>query len=155
MSEPAAEPAPLSPGEIEARVRRSFEKQRFMATLGATLTHIAPGEVDISLAYDERLTQQHGFLHAGALATIADSAGGYAALTVMPSDAAVLSIEFKINMLSPAEGPLLVARGRVVRPGRTIVVCRADVVSVRGGTEKLVATMQGTMLVARGRGLAD
>jgi len=155
VSEPVAEPAPLSPADIEARVRRSFEKQRFMATLGATLTHIAPGEVDLSLVYDERLTQQHGFLHAGALATIADSAGGYAALTVMPSDAALLSIEFKINMLSPAEGPLLVARGRVVRPGRTIVVCRADVVSVRGGTEKLVATMQGTMMVVRGRGLAD
>lgn len=126
-----------------------------MSTLGATLERVEAGAVDIALPWDARLTQQHGFVHAGALATIADSACGYAALSVMPADAAVLSVEFKINMLSPAEGPLLVARGRVLKPGRTIVVCRADVLSVRDGAEKLVATMQGTMMVVRDRGLAD
>lgn len=147
---------PLEPDDdAGARVRRSFERQQFMATLGATLEHVEPGAVDIALPFSDRLTQQHGFVHAGALATIADSACGYAALSVMPADAAVLSVEFKINMLSPAGGPRFVARGRVLRPGRTIVVCRADVVSVDGGEEKLVASMQGTMMVVRGRGLTD
>jgi uncharacterized protein (TIGR00369 family) len=126
-----------------------------MDTLGATLTHVAPGEVDITLTYGEALTQQHGYVHAGAVATIADSACGYAALSMMPADAAVLSVEFKVNMLSPAEGPVLVARGRVVKAGRTITVCRADVFSIKDGTEKMVATMQGTMMAVRGRGLSD
>jgi uncharacterized protein (TIGR00369 family) len=127
-----------------------------MDTLGATLERVAPGEVDIALPYRQALTQQHGFVHAGALATVADSACGYAALTLMPADAGVLSIEFKVNMLSPAEGPMLMARGQVVKPGRTITVCRADVFSVAtDGTEKIVATMQGTMMVVRGRGLSD
>jgi uncharacterized protein (TIGR00369 family) len=127
-----------------------------MDTLGATLERVAPGEVDIALPYRQALTQQHGFVHAGALATVADSACGYAALTLMPADAGVLSIEFKVNMLSPADGPMFMARGQVVKPGRTITVCRADVFSVAtDGTEKIVATMQGTMMVVRGRGLSD
>lgn len=138
--------------DIESRVRASFGKQRFMATIGATIERVAPGEVDIALAFDEAVTQQHGFVHAGALATVADSACGYAALSMMPGDAAVMSVEFKINMLAPAEGPRLVARGRVVRSGRTLTVCRADVFSVKPDGEKLVATMQGTMMAVRGRG---
>ena len=138
--------------DIESRVRASFGKQRFMATIGATIERVAPGEVDIALAFDEAVTQQHGFVHAGALATVADSACGYAALSMMPSDAAVMSVEFKINILAPAEGPRLVARGRVVRSGRTLTVCRADVFSVKPDGEKLVATMQGTMMAVRGRG---
>ena len=137
------------------RVRDSFHKQKLMETLGATLTHVAPGEVDITLPYRDAITQQHGYVHAGAVATIADSAAGYAALSLMPDDAAVLSVEFKVNMLSPAEGPVLVARGRVVKSGRTITVCRADVFSVKDGTEKIVATMQATMMAVRGRGLTD
>src|SRR4051812_28422843 len=141
--------------DIETRVRESFGKQRFMETLGATLSHFAPGEVHIALPYHEAITQQHGYVHAGAVATIADSACGYAALSMMPDDAAVLSVEFKINMLSPAEGLRLVARGRVIKPGRTIVVCTADVYAERGDAEKLVATMTGTMMVVKGRGLVD
>src|SRR3954468_15681089 len=117
--------------DTEKRVRESFDKQRLMETLRAPLTHRAPGAVDISLPYRESITQQHGYVHAGAVATIADSACGYAALSMMPDDAAVLSVEFKVNMLSPAEGPLLVARGRVMKAGRTITVCRADVFAVR------------------------
>jgi uncharacterized protein (TIGR00369 family) len=143
-----------TPGTAD-RVRRSFDKQRIMRTIGATLEHVADGEVDIALAVRPDLTQQHGYIHAGILATIADSACGYAALSVMPEDAAVLSIEFKINMLAPAEGTRLIARGRVIRPGRTIVVCRADVHAERDGAEKLVATMTGTMMVVKGRGLVD
>jgi len=143
--------------DYETRVRASFAKQRFMSTIGATLERVALGEVDIALPFDESIAQQHGFVHAGALATIADSACGYAALSMMSADAAVMSVEFKINMLSPAEGPRLVARGKVVKSGRTITVCRADVFSIKpeGEAEKLVATMQGTMMAVRGRALSD
>jgi uncharacterized protein (TIGR00369 family) len=137
------------------RVARSFDKQAIMTTIGASLEHVADGEVDIALPVRPDLCQQHGYLHAGILATIADSACGYAALTVMPADAAVLSIEFKINMLSPAQGSRVVARGRVIRPGRTIVVCRADVIADQPEGEKLVATMTGTMMVVRGKGISD
>jgi uncharacterized protein (TIGR00369 family) len=140
---------------IEERVRASFERQRFMATLGARLTRVADGEVDIELPIRDELTQQHGFLHAGALATAADSACGYAALSMMPAGAAVLSIEFKINMLAPAAGDRVVARARVIRSGRTITVCWCEVMAVTGEQEKLVATMVGTMMTVEGRGLSD
>lgn len=126
-----------------------------MLTFGATLEHVAVGEAHIAMAVREDLTQQHGYTHAGVIATIADSACGYAALSVMPEDAAVLSIEFKINMLAPAEGDRFIARGKVVKPGRTIVVCVAEVFAERDGAEKLVATMTGTMMVVKDRGLVD
>jgi uncharacterized protein (TIGR00369 family) len=140
---------------FESRVRASFEKQKFMETLGARLTHVAPGEVDIEVAAREALVQQHGFLHAGVLASAADSACGYAALSLMPPGAAVLSIEFKINMLAPAAGDRIVARGRIIRAGRTITVCSGDVVSFAGTGEKLVATMVATMMTVQDRGLSD
>ena len=107
------------------RVRTSFDRQRFMGTLGARLGRVAPGEVDIELPVRDALSQQHGFVHAGALASVLDSAAGYAAFTLMPPGAAVLSIAFTINLLDPARGATIVARGRVVRAGRTISVCRA------------------------------
>jgi uncharacterized protein (TIGR00369 family) len=141
--------------DIAARVRRSFDKQKVMRTIGAELAHVERGVVHIGVAVREDLTQQHGYLHAGVLATIADSACGYAALTVMPADAAVLSIEFKINMLAPADGERIIARARVVKPGRTIVVTTAEVFALRAGAEKLVATMTGTMMVIQARGLVD
>ena len=131
-----------------ARVRASFDKQKLMTTLGATLESVAPGAVTIRLPFRDDLTQQHGFLHAGAIASVADSACGYAALSLMPADAGVLSIEFKINMLSPAKGDAVIARGEVIRAGKKIMVCRADVFSITGKDEKLVAAMQGTMMVA-------
>jgi uncharacterized protein (TIGR00369 family) len=137
------------------RVRRSFAKQRVMATIGATLESVEPGAVTIAMPPNESLNQQHGYLHAGIIATIADSACGYAALSLMPDDAAVLSIEFKTNMLAPADGERFIARGRVIKPGRTIMVCDATVHAVKNGAEKLVATMTGTMMVAQGRGIAD
>jgi len=121
-----------------------------MATLGAQLTRVEPGEVEIALPYRADLTQQYGFLHAGILAAVLDSACGYAAFTLMPADAAVLSIEFKINLLAPAIGDRVVARARVVRSGRTISVCQADGYAIEGGAEKLVATMVGTMTCVRG-----
>ena len=139
----------------ESRVRASFDKQKFMATIGARITHVAPGEVDLELATRDDLTQQHGFLHAGVLASAADSACGYAALSLMPAGAAVLSIEFKINMLAPAAGDRIVARGRVIRAGRTVTVCQGDVVACSSAGEKHVASMVATMMTVRDRGLAD
>ena len=147
-------PAPQDP-RWEARVRDSFARQRLMTTLGARLERVAPGAVDIALPHDEENTQQHGFVHAGALAAIADSACGYAALSLMPPDAGVLSIEFKINMLAPAKAPLLLARGAVVKAGRTITVCRAEVVAPDGDGERIVAAMQATMMTVVGKGIGD
>lgn len=146
---------PLDP-DFEARVRRSFEKQRVMQTMGVTIERIAPGEVDLKLPFREDLTQQHGFLHAGVITTVADSACGYAALTLMPPGAGVLSIEFKVNLLAPAKGEAIVARGRVVKAGRTVSVVHGDVFALDGGQEKLVSTLVGTMMVVQNRpGLAD
>src|SRR5262245_57076207 len=136
---------------FETRVRESFAKQAVMATIGATLARVAPGEIDIELPNRPALAQQHGFLHAGVLATILDSACGYAAFTLMPPDAAVLSIEFKINLLAPAAADRFVARGRVVRPGRNIYVCQADAFALLPAGEKHVATMTGTMMCVRDR----
>jgi uncharacterized protein (TIGR00369 family) len=137
--------------QFRERVRHSFADQRVMSTIGASLSRVEPGEVDIGLPFRDDLTQQDGFLHAGIIAAIADSACGYAAHSLMERDANVLSIEFKLNLLAPALGERVVARARVLRAGRTITVCRADVVAIHGGTEKLVATMLGTMMTVRGQ----
>jgi len=130
----------------EERVRASFARQGLLATLGARVTRVAPGEVDVELAFDERLTQQHDYLHAGALTAALDSACGYAALTLLPEEAAVLSVEFKVNLLAPAAGERFLARGRVVRAGRTLTVCRGDAVAFAGDEERHVATMVATMM---------
>ena len=137
------------------RVRSSFARQRLMQTIGAVLEDVTPGGVAIRLPFREDLTQQHGFLHAGVIASVADSACGYAALSLMPEDAGVLSIEFKVNMLAPAKGDSIIARAEVIRAGRNIMVCRADVYAVTGTDEKLCAAMQGTMMVVTGRGMTD
>ena len=127
-----------------------------MQLLGAELTHIARGEVDITLPFWADLVQQHGFLHAGVSAAIADSACGYAALSLMPADSAVLSVEFKVNMLAPAKGTKFVARGRIVRAGTTITVVRGEVFAFADdGTSKVVMELLGTMMAVQGRGLAD
>ena len=117
-----------------------------MATLGATIGRIAPGEVEIVLPFRKELTQQTGFIHAGVLAAIADSACGGAALTMWPAGSDVVSIEFKLNLLAPAAGERFVARARVVRGGKTITATIADVFAISGGSETLVATMLGTMM---------
>ncbi len=117
-----------------------------MATLGAEVVHVAAGEVDIALPFSERLTQQDGYLHAGVVAGVVDSACGYAALTTMDSDAEVLTVEFKINLLAPAAGERLVARGRVLRRGRTLTVCRGDALTFDDGQERHVATLTTTMI---------
>lgn len=145
---------PADPG-FEARVRASFDRQRFPATLGAKLTRVAPGEVELRLPFREDLTQQHGFVHAGALTTVVDTACGYAALTLMPPEAAVLTVEFKVNLVAPAKGEAFVARARVLKAGRTLTVVTGDVLALERGAERLVATMLATMMAVRDRGIAD
>lgn len=133
--------------DYEARVRASFVRQRVMETIGAELRRVAPGEVEIALPFRADLTQQNGYLHAGIVATVVDSACGYAAMSLAPVGGEVLSIEFKLNLLSPAAGESFIARARVVRAGRNVTVCTGDVFAVREGAEKLVATMLATMMM--------
>jgi uncharacterized protein (TIGR00369 family) len=123
---------PTDPGYAE-RVRVSFGKQGLLETVGASLVRVAPGEVDIALPISPAVSQQHGFVHGGAVAAIADSAAGYAAPTLMPATAGVLAAEFKINFLAPAAGERLVALGRVVKAGRTLSVAQSEVRAERGG----------------------
>ena len=139
--------SPLDP-QFEARVRASFARQRAMETIGAALARVDPGVVKVALPYRADLTQQHGFLHAGIVATILDSACGYAAFSLMPRDVAVLTVEYKINLLRPAQGDRFVALGRVLRAGQTITVCSGDVVAHAGTDERLVATMLATVIAA-------
>lgn len=149
------DPVPRDPG-YEARVRASFASQGLMATLGASLLRVSPGLVDISLPASAAVSQQHGFVHAGALASIADSAAGYAALTLMPPGAGVLTAEYKINLMAPGIGERMIARGRVVKAGRTLTLAQADVFAVREGREKQIALLTATLMAVEGRdGVSD
>ncbi len=133
------------------RVRDSFALQGAMSTLGAQLTHLAPGAVDISFDWAPGLTQQHGFIHAGMLSAALDSACGYAGFSLMPEDAGVLTIEFKINLLAPAKGQRFRCEGRVLKPGRTIVLAEGRAFAIDGGQDKLCATMHCTLMAVQGR----
>lgn len=137
--------------QFAQRVRDSFVRQGAMHTLGARLARLEPGVVDIELDWAAALTQQHGFLHAGMISTALDSACGYAAFTLMPHDAAVLTIEFKINLLAPAQGERFRMEGRVLKPGRTITVSEGRAYALADGQEKLVATMGCTLMTVTGR----
>jgi uncharacterized protein (TIGR00369 family) len=138
------------------RVRASFAKQGLLRTLAASLEQVAPGHVDIALTPGPAVSQQHGFVHAGALSAIADSAAGYAALSLMPPGAGVLTTEFKINLLAPAAGERILARGRVLKAGRTLTLAQTEVFSVTAGQEKLVAFLTATLMTIEGReGVSD
>ena len=137
--------------DYAARVRASFERQGAMATIGAALASVEPGEVTIELAWAEALTQQHGFLHAGIVATALDSACGYAGSSLMPADAAILTIEYKINLLAPARGQRFRMEGVVLKPGRTITVSEGKAWAIDDGREKLIATMNATLMAVFGR----
>jgi uncharacterized protein (TIGR00369 family) len=137
--------------EYAQRVQASFERQGAMALLGARLARVAPGECDIELPFKPELTQQHGYFHGGIIGTIADSAGGYAAFSLMPADSSVLTVEFKMNLLAPGDGDLLIARGRVVKAGRTLVVTQIDVFVSKSGRETLCATLLETLMTMHGR----
>lgn len=132
---------------VQKRVQDSFDRQGLMAHLGARLTHIGPGRVHITLPARPEVTQQHGYVHAGATSAIADSAGGYAALTLFDEESDVLTVEYKINLLAPAAGDHLEAIGIVLKPGRTLTVCRLEVYGVQpDGARKLVANGQQTLI---------
>jgi uncharacterized protein (TIGR00369 family) len=148
MTPPRFEPKDQDYAE---RVRASFARQAAMATIGASLTEVEPGRVVIELPWAQPLTQQHGFLHAGMVATGLDSACGYAAFSLMADDAAVLTVEYKINLLAPAQGQRFRMVGLVIKPGRTVTVAEGQAWAVDEGREKLIATMSCTLMAVVGR----
>jgi uncharacterized protein (TIGR00369 family) len=140
----------------QARVRASFARQGLMRTLGAALGEVAPGLVEIAIRPDPAISQQHGFIHAGAVSAIADTAAGYAALTLMPTGRGVLTAEFKINLLAPAIGERILAQGKVIKAGRTLTVAQAEVFAESGDERKLIALLTATLMAVEGReGITD
>lgn len=133
--------------QVVARVRASFALQNAMVLIRATLGEVGAGRADIHLPCWDGVGQQHGFVHGGVVGMIADSAAGYAAMTMAPDGASVLTVEYKMNLLAPARGQQLIARGRVVRPGRTLIITQAEVFAIDNGVEKLCALMQQTIMV--------
>ncbi len=137
--------------DFAERVAVSFAKQGMMSHIGAELGDVRPGFCEIRLPVRPELTQQHDFVHAGAVAAIVDSAGGYAAFTLFGAEASVLTVEFKLNLVAPAAGEVLIARGEVVKPGRTLTITRGEVTAVMNGVGKTCAIMQQTMMQVTGR----
>ncbi len=137
--------------DYRERVHASFARQGFLATLGATLEAVDPGYCAIALAPSPAMAQQHGYVHAGVVSTLVDTAGGYAAFTLFPPEASVLTVEFKVNLLAPAVGERLVAEGFVVKPGKTLAITRGEVHAERNGERTLVALMQQTLMVMQNR----
>jgi uncharacterized protein (TIGR00369 family) len=141
---------------VESRIRSSFAKQGLMQTLGAKLGAIEPGKIEIFLKPAESISQQHGFVHAGAISAIADTAAGYAALSLMPRGTGVLTAEFKINLLAPAKGDRILARAKVVKSGRTLTFAQAEVFAEDGENTKLIAHLTATLMaIADGEGIRD
>jgi len=137
--------------DFEHRVRESFARQGIMGHIGAEITQVVPGRCEIRLPYGDHVAQQHGFFHGGIVATIADSAAGYAGFSLMPTGAGVLTVEFKINLVAPADGDELVACGSVVRPGRTLTVASAEVSVTKNGSTRVCAILQQTLMTITGR----
>jgi uncharacterized protein (TIGR00369 family) len=137
--------------EFESRVRESFSRQGLMKSLGAELADLGAGSAEIRVPFRMELTQQHGYFHAGVSGAIADSACGYAAYTLMPADSSVLTVEYKMNLLAPADGEKLMARARVLRSGRTLKICSADVYVEKNGAEVHCATMLATIMCLPGK----
>ncbi len=141
---------PKEPDYAE-RVRASFARQQIMALIGAELAVVEPGYTEIHLPRRPEITQQHGFIHGGVVGTIADSAAGYAANTLTPADTSVLTVEYKINLIAPADGERLVARGEVIKPGRTLIITRAEVFAIKSAQWTLCALMQQTIMAMQGK----
>ncbi len=156
MQKPSTKAVPLSPtrfqpkdAAFDSRVRDSFARQALMRTIGAELIRVQPGRVEIALPFRADLTQQHGYLHAGITSTIA--AGGYAGYSLFPAESSVLTVEFKINLLAPAAGEWFVALGEVVKPGRTLTICRLEVSAIKGERRTLIAIGQQTLICLEGQ----
>ena len=137
--------------DFAERVAASFNKQNAMVLIRATLPVVEQGRTEIHVPHWDGVEQQHGFVHGGVIGMIADSAGGYAAMTMVPASASVLTVEYKINLVAPADGEKLIARGQVVRPGRTLIVTKAEVFAIKAGKETLCALMQQTIMVMHGK----
>lgn len=133
----------------ETRVRESFARQKFMTTLGASIPVVKAGYVEIELPFNEGLGQQHGFFHGGVVGTLGDNGCGYSAFSLMDATSSVLSVEYKINFIAPAKGEKLISKGRVIKPGKTLVISQADLYVVNDGIEKHCATVLGTMMVMK------
>ena len=141
---------PLDPN-YEKKVRYSFSRQEFMNHIGAELVKLNPGYCEIHLKYKKVLTQQHGFFHAGIIGTIADNCGGYSAFSLMDAESSILTVEYKLNLLAPGDGEMLIGRGKVIKPGRTLTVCSIEVFVVKDGIEKQCATSLMTLMTMTGK----
>ena len=137
--------------DYKARVEASFERQQAMKTLGIVISQLSPGSIELTMPYAAAYTQQHGFMHAGIITTALDSACGYAAFSLMDKNAAVLTVEFKTNLIAPAKGERFIFKSHVVKSGRTLTICEAKAFAVTSGSEKLIATMTGTLMAVYGR----
>lgn len=136
--------------EWDAKVRRSFERQTFMKTIGGKLVSLAPGRCEVEVAFRPDLCQQNGYLHGGLVTTIAANATGYAAFSLMPPNSSVLGTEYKINLLNPAAGERFVATGKVLKPGKVLSVVECDIEAIKGGEKKLIGKMLATMMCLEG-----
>ncbi len=136
---------------FESKIRGSFSRQPFMSFIGARLVEVKPGFCQIGLQYNKNLSQQHGFFHGGIIGTIADNSAGYAAFSLMPANVSILTVEYKLNLIAPGDGNLLIGRGQVIKPGRTLTICKSDVFIVKEGVEKLCATALVTLMAMVGK----
>ena len=141
---------PLDP-DFENKIKESFSRQGFMDFIEAVITDIRPGYCEIRVPYKRELSQQHGFFHAGIIGTLADNSGGYAAFTLMPSDSSILTVEYKLNLMAPGDGELLISRAQVVKPGRTLTICRPEVFVVKNGVQTPCATALMTLMALHGK----
>jgi len=135
----------------QERLKSNFSRQKFMHYIGAKLVEIRPGYCEIHIPYKSELCQQHSFFHAGVIGTVADNTGGYAAFTLMPADSSILTVEYKLNLIAPGDGELLIARGQVIKSGHTLTICRSEVFVVKNGTETLCATSLMTLIALVGK----
>jgi uncharacterized protein (TIGR00369 family) len=134
---------------LDSHLRSIFDRQQMLRTLNASLLSVQAGEVQIEMPFASQFTQQHGFIHAGVITTLIDNACGYAAYTMIPKEASILTVEFKVNFIAPAKGEKFIATGKVVKPGRNLIICTGDAVAVENGESKTVAIMQATMMVMK------
>jgi len=141
---------PLDP-DFKNRIKESFSRQGFMDFIEAEMTDIRPGYCEIQVSYKRELSQQHGYFHAGIIGTLADNSGGYAAFTLMPSDSSILTVEYKLNLMAPGDGELLISRAQVIKPGRTLTICRPEVFVVKNGVQTLCATALMTLMALHGK----
>jgi len=141
---------PLDP-DLKNKIKESFSRQGFMDFIGSEITDIRPGYCEIQVPFKKELSQQHGYFHAGIIGTLADNSGGYAAFTLMPSDSSILTVEYKLNLIAPGDGDLLISRARVIKPGRTLTICRPEVFVVKNGVQTLCAAALMTLMTLHGK----